>query len=222
MRLVFIFILLQHCVYSQTNNAYKHPRSDGFYFYDNGLDTIVFLPEANEMQVQAIKLMQDQGLLSKHQKFTHEDSIARNNEGTTIIDCIAFFNDTGGTELGTLYRSDTFINYFIATINRRKAVATFNLNANMGSDDTKALINFDKTTLISDMHFINDSTFTFVIGRGVDYLAKKYSCIMRHDNLNVKELNYMDTTFVYYDHNYFFIPFNNIPSDLLRLKKVKK
>ena len=219
MRLVFIFILLQHCVYSQTNNAYKHPRSDGFYFYDNGLDTIVLLPEANEMQVQTIKLMQDQGLLSKNQKFTHEDSIARNSQGTTTIDCIAFFNDTSGTELRTLYRNDTFINFFITTVNRRKAVAACNLNANISSDDVKALINFDKTTLFSDMHFINDSTFTFVIGKEVDYLAKKYNCIMRHDSLNVKELNYLDTTFVYYDRNYVFIPFNNIPPDLLKLKK---
>lgn len=214
-----IFLLLNYNVFGQANNYHMHIRTDGFYFYDNGLDTIVLIPDADKMQIETIKLMQDQGLLSKEIKFTHEDSIARNSEGTTAIHCFAFFTDTSGTAYGTLYRNDTFINNLIATINRRKAVSAFNLNANASDEHTRALINFDKTTLISDIHFINDSVFTFIIGRGYDYLTNKYKCIIRHDTLNIRWQNYLDTTYVFPERNYIFIPFNDIPSDLLKLKK---
>ena len=219
---LFVFFFLSFSKYAFPKHfkaGNSRIRTDGFYFYDNGIDTLVIIPGGGTMQIQMIQLMQAQGLLSRNIKFTGDDSIAINSEGSTAIDVIAFFNKSSGTEYGTSHRRDGFIQDLINTINRRKAITDTANDMYIHDEDSLITRRFDKTTLISDITFLNDTTLIFTIGKGYEFLEKRYTCIMNGDRLNVTVVSSQSPGSILYRRMYVFIPFNNIPTDLLKVKK---
>jgi hypothetical protein len=199
---LFLFLFSSLGIYCKNaKEAKRHLHTDGFYLYDNGLDTIIYLPEANEAHWALIKLRQEEGLIAKDRKFTHEDSQAKSGEGTTEIECIAFYSDSTGTTFGTSYRKDTTIKWFLKEINYRKTRVDSNTMA-------------DNMVMFSDFKFLGDTTFTFTIGKGFHEVKEERTCTFSGNGLKVKSLRKGSP-----ERFYVFVPYNNIPPDLLKVKK---
>jgi len=215
---IFLLLLSTVTVFGQMRQDIKNSRvrEDGFYYYDNGIDTIAVIPEGTEMHLEMIKLMQDKGYLPQDLTLTHNDSVAKSTDGSTNIHCFAFFNGNTGTGYGTIHREDTFITDLISTINRRKAIAS-NVDTNTVAWDN--IYRFDRTSLMSDMVYIDDTFLSFTMGKNDDDLERNYRCILRGDTLNVKMGIPTMPGYVIWERDYVFVPFSNIPADLVRRKR---
>jgi hypothetical protein len=183
--------------YGQHNG--RHLRTDGFYVYDNGLDTIVTIPGGEEMQLEMLTEMTKKGFIKPDTHFSHIDSIAKLSDGSTDVSFIVFFCDTSGTAFGTIYR-DSILKRFFNTVNERRA----------GRDDRRFGI-------ISNIVFQDDSTFTFVVGD--PFVPKVFNCSIKPYGLHVSIANDIEGPFRAKVYDYNFIPFDNIPPDLFVIKK---
>jgi hypothetical protein len=198
---LLIYFLAPDLSLSKDNKI--HLRTDGFYFYDNGIDTIVYIPGGEQMQGQMIEYMKQMGYIKPDFIPTHEDSLVKNGDSSTLIDVMVFFSDSTGTHIGTPYRKNNTLQELLNTIDlRKRKIPT---------------LDSDKRVRFYDFEFQNDSTFTFTYAKNFPDWQSKYICTYKgNDTLSVKIIRPADFTT---SRNYIFVPFNNIPNNLLKVKK---
>jgi hypothetical protein len=201
--LTFLLLLSQFCTISKDLRN-RHLRTDGFYFYDNRIDSIATMPGGRERQLAMLKEMREKGFNIKlDSSSTSLDSEAKLTEGSTDIRFIAFLDDTSGIVFGSIYRRNV-LNKFIDYYNSRKTGTTFGDKF--------------KIQTISNVVFTSDSSFKFRVGLKGDYFEKENSCTLRNDSLVVRSTRPFFPGAIN-EYRYFFVPFGNIPPDLLTISK---
>jgi hypothetical protein len=199
----------------------RHFRTDGIYFFDNGIDTLNLIKDGLKMQLDMIKMMQDEGIIPK-KPFTHSDSVVVNQQGSCDVNFIAFFNDTSGTFCGTLERTAGSTKQFLDQIQSWKKLTLGDSTITTKNADTLQLLKFyGNTRCFRNMQYINDSVIEFVItGRGYDFMERIAQCILRQNNtMRVKIFPSFDPMFALSDDLYIFIPYDKIPPDLVEAKR---
>ena len=184
----------------------RHLRTDGFYLYDNGIDTIAIIPGGRQMQMTIFQMAKERGL-KFDSSLTKLDSEAKNSQGSTDIHFIAFLNDTSGLAWGTIYRKANVLEKFLKLY---KAIQA-------GRDTVKR----NSGQLISKIFFQSDSTITFQTGTTSDYFEEHEFGIVKKDSLLVKAYRSIAPGQLFSERSYIFIPFDKIPTDLLHTRKSK-
>lgn len=203
---LLLTVLLSAVVSGQS--ATTRLRTDGFYFYDNGIDTLNAIPDGAQMQAETVESMRKMGFLENNERAPVFDSIAINSEGSTYISFIAFYNDKGGMAWASALRNSKVLDTFLQIYERRKEMFPAS--------------KLDETVAMSDIYFQNDSVFTYIIGGKHDYFASAYTCTLRGNNLIVKQVRKAIPDHKYPVLEYTFIPFDNIPPDLILKKHATK
>jgi hypothetical protein len=199
------------------NNINVHKiRTDGFYFFDNGLDKVNIVPGGIQMNIEIINMLKEEGLYPKDKKLTYYDSMAVNSEGSTKIECLSFFDSISGTLFGTSIRNDSFAKNIKPIIDWRRSMVG-NSKMKIFNKDSLTEWNFDSSTKIfNDLHYLNDSTFIFVTGAFDHNFKKIHTCkILKDGKLHMKTVHFLRPDIIMGDETLEFIPFNNIPKNLL-------
>ncbi len=223
MRIIFTYIFI--CVLSLKVSAQpdtrRHFRTNGIYFFDNGIDTLNLIKDGLKMQLDMIQMMQEEGIIPK-KPFTHSDSIVVNQHGSCNINFLAFFNDTSGTFCGTFEREVGSTKRFIDQIQSWKKLTLGDSSITTENADTLMLLKlYSNTRCFRNMQYLNDSVIEFVItGRGYDFMERMAQCTLRQNNtMRVKIFPSFDPMFALNDDLYIFIPYNKIPPDLVEAKR---
>ncbi|MBX2907578.1 MAG: hypothetical protein KF744_16150 [Taibaiella sp.] len=145
--------------------------------------------------------MKKMGYLETDENAPVFDSIAINSEGSTFISFIAFYNDKSGMAWASALRNKGVIDTFLQIYEQRKKFFPSS--------------KLDETVAMSDIYFQNDSVFTYVIGGRHDYFASAYTCTIRGNKLIVKKTRKAEPNQEHAILEYVFIPFSDIPSDLV-------
>jgi hypothetical protein len=204
--LIFLLISVLLTNAREEKNRQRHIRTDGFYLYDNGVDTILTIPGGREMQLAMYESMKEQGYIEKEwQPKTALDSEAKLDGGTDIR-FFFFLSDTSAGVFGTIYRHRPVIQSLLDYYHYKK-------------DEKDTLSErISSINAVHEMVFLTDSTFAYK--EGSDYFEQTDSCLIKGDSLFVSSTRtiskYMKLPVL---HKYVFVPFNNIPPDLLQVKK---
>ncbi len=189
----FIISLCMMLLLANENEAVrnKHPRTDGYYIYDNGIDTIAEIPNGREMQLSMIQSMREEGYISKDYRPGHEDSIAKNGDISTDVRILRFFSDSEVQYIGTIHRAE-FEKVLAETMLRHKA------QTNGGTIDAQVRI--------TDMHMMNDSVVNFTKARNIPVFEEFFTCVVSGDSLRVRTRRTVANMALSKEKVYHFVP----------------
>jgi hypothetical protein len=221
MILTYLFICILSLKTSAQPDTRRHFRTDGIYFFDNGIDTLNLIKDGLKMQLEMIQNLQSEGIIPAR-PFTHNDSIAINAQGSCAVHFMAFFNDTSGTYFFSNDRKNGETKECIDLIETWRKITTHDTIINTKDVDSLKQLDFHThTRSFRNIHYINDTTIEFVpTGRGYSFMERIAQCTIRKDgHMRVKVLSPIDPTFVMSDDLYIFIPYDKIPPDLVEAKR---
>ncbi len=220
--LTFLFTSILPLKTNAQPDTRRHFRTDGIYFFDNGIDTLKLIKDGLQMQLDMIKYMQDEGIKPKRD-FTHNDSIVISSEGSCRHEYIAFFNDTCGTSFGNVDVRDSGntssdLNY----IDELRKITLGDSIVTIENPDSLLIFNYKMNNFtFRSINYVNDSTIQFIkIGKGLDFMERIAVCTIKKDgNMQVKVYPSFDPMFALNDDLYIFISYNKIPPDLVEAKR---
>lgn len=178
-------------------------RTDGFYFFDNGIDTLKILPKSENVVEETRAIFAAAGIeVPRHMKNKCDTNIVVLADGSTLLHFIAFSNNRKGMVAAANCRDKKLLDEVVQVLRRK--------------DESSPEVD-----TLHDVSFINDSTFTFVVGESKVYNNKSlsqveegYYCTFRgSDHLIVRyRLKCMPGARME-ERDYRFIPFNDVPAD---------
>ena len=152
---VFLILALFLLITSfDKKSVQKHIRTDGYYLFDNGLDTFALIPGSKELYKSSYKFLEKQfGIKPRSHNDCLPDSMAFYGDSSTQLFYLAFFENNAGTAFVDVCRNRE---------GRRKAISDIkNRAANI--DTQYAYVN-----VVFDAHYKNDSTITYQVSK-IDY-----------------------------------------------------
>jgi hypothetical protein len=219
--LAYLFISILSLKTSAQPDSRRHFRTDGIYFFDNGIDTLNLIKDGLKMQLDMIKMMQDEGIIPQ-KPFTHADSVVVNSEGSCRYEFLVFFNDTSGTSYHITVRNDDNTSSNLHLIRALKKITLGDSIVTTTDPDSLLLLKYRLGNLtFRGINYVNDSTIQFIkIGKGLDFMERIAVCTIKKDgNMQVKVYPSFDPMFALNDDLYIFIPYDKIPPDLVEAKR---
>lgn len=204
-KLIFLpfFVWLCTTGFCKPGNKRQHVlRTDGFYYYDNNIDTFAVTKDSKDLFFMV--LASNGGKLPPH-RFTNScgyDSIVVLKGASSLYQMIAFFSDSTGTAIENGCRDN--IMDCIQVIKARRS-----------GHDTDAFAANDR---IYNMIVLDEHTAAFDVS-GHD-LAARYSVNIENDSLvaTVHQKNYPTIPTDFPRRVYHFIPYDKVPPDLGRIR----
>ena len=187
---IYITLFALAAMLFQGKPHHQLPRTDGYYLYDNGIDTFQVMPVTEDVRVAAITARALRNMPEPIKYGCEPDDVIVITEGSPLLHYVAFFNDTSGTAFKRNCRDINARNESIRIIETRKMKI-----------DQQDL--FDPSERIHAISFLNDSTFTFIVRENF-FLKEKYSATIKKDGLTITDISRRPTPAL--PCNYTFIP----------------
>lgn len=187
--LAFVSFLFQ----IKANKAYTL-RTDGFYLYDNGIDTFQIMPDSKDLYLAGMAALRQKNLCLPGKSRCQPDSVVVLKEGSPFIHYIAFFDNFSGTALVKNCRDKSTRDEAMATIAARKNKT--------GKHDC-----FEQSEQIHAISFLNDSTFTFLV-QDDSFFHEKYRATIQKNGLSITDISNRMMKTPEVPCNYIFMPNN--------------